>query len=625
MTIKVSALSERLRVTPQRPGVYIMRDANQTVLYVGKATNLRNRLRTYFGSATGKELKIKRLMSRTIDFEYIVTDSSSEALILENTLIKRHKPQFNARLKDDKTYPYIKIDRTEDFPQIYITRKVIKDGSAYFGPFATAGSIRKTMNLLKKLFPYRSCTKTITGNDARPCLEYFINRCAAPCIGAINKDDYHKIIDQVILFMEGKTEPVVTELRQKMLDRSLNLEFENAAVLRDQMRAIERVAEEQRIKTGSTGSHDQDAIGMAIMNDQACLEVFFIRHGKLTGHDTFVMDGAQDETPEEIMAGFVKQFYQSSPYLPRDILLQHAPADCKIIEEWLRQQRGGPVSISVPQRGTNRRMVDMAAENASHQLDQIKFKWWNNSDALHEALTELQEEMNLPSLPRRIECYDISNIQGSNPVGSMVTFEDGVPKKSHYRRFKIKQITGINDYSMMQEMLRRRFRRLSTIPDPEPGYKPASSSKLKTTSWTETPNLVLIDGGKGHLSAALEVLLELGIDNVPLASIAKENEWVYVPWTREPIVLARNSPALHILQQVRDEAHRFAVTFHRNLRSKTSVASSIDLVTGVGPKKKRMLMRRFGSVKKIKEATLDEITAVPGMTRSLAIRLKHTL
>ncbi|MQF69480.1 excinuclease ABC subunit UvrC [SAR202 cluster bacterium AD-804-J14_MRT_500m] len=625
MTTKVFAFSERLRVTPQKPGVYIMTDRHQKVLYVGKATNLRNRLRTYFGSPSRREPKISRLMSHMVDFEYIVTDSSGEALILENTLIKSHKPPFNARLKDDKTYPYIKIDQTEDFPQIYITRKVTGDGSAYFGPFATAGSIRKSMNLIKKLFPYRSCTKTITGNDPRPCLEYFINRCAAPCIGAITKDDYHKIIDQVILFMEGNTAPVITELRQKMLERSLNLEFEQAAVLRDQMRAIEQVAEEQRIKTGSTGSHHQDAIGMATLNDQACLEVFFIRHGKLTGHDAFVMDGTQDETPEKIVAGFVKQFYQSAPYLPRHILLQHAPEDSKEITEWLRKQRGGPVSISVPKRGSNRRMVDMAAENASQHLAQMKVKWWNNIDALHGALAELQEELNLPALPRRIECYDISNIQGSNPVGSMVTFEDGVSKKSHYRRFKIKQITGINDYAMMQEMLRRRLRRMTRAADLDLVHKSNSSSKLETASWTEVPDLVLIDGGKGHLSAALEVLLELGVDNVPLASIAKENEWIFVPRTPEPIILARNSPALHILQRVRDEAHRFAITFHRNLRSKSSVASAIDLITGIGPKKKRMLMRRFGSVRKIKEATLDEITAVPGMTRSLAVRLKHTL
>ena len=625
MTAKVSAFSERLAVTPNKPGVYIMKDSRDKVLYVGKAAGLRNRLRSYFGSPSGQVPKIRRLMSRMADFEYIVTDSPGEALILENTLIKRHKPPFNARLKDDKTYPYIKIDRKEDFPQIYITRRVGRDGAAYFGPFATAGSIRKTLNLLKKLFPYRSCTKVITGKDPRPCLEYFINRCAAPCIGAISKDEYHKIIDQVVLFMEGNTEPVVAALRHQMRERSDNLEFERAAVLRDQVRAIERVAEEQRIKTGSTGSHDLDAIGMATMNDQACMEVFFIRRGKLVGRDTFVMDGTQDEPPERIVAGFVKQFYQSASYFPRRILLQHAPEDGDEIEEWLRGQRGGAVTLSVPQRGENRRMVEMAAENASQYLAQMRVKWWSNADALQEAMTELQEELSLPALPRRIECYDISNIQGSNPVGSMVTFEDGAPKPSHYRRFKIKRVTGIDDYSMMQELLRRRFRRLAESRVKESVDGSLFEVEKKEQSWGEVPDLVIIDGGKGHLSAALEVFLELGIDYVPLSSLAKENEWIYVPQTPEPIVLARNSQALHMVQRVRDEAHRFAITFHRKLRSRSSVASAMDLVTGIGPKRKKMLIRRFGSVKGIKQASVDDIAAVPGMTRSLAARLKQTL
>ena len=624
----IPSLANRLRVTPVGPGVYQMKDEQGRVLYVGKAANLRSRLRSYFTPAAHHEPKIRRMLTRVTDYDYIVTDSPAEALILENTLIKKHRPPFNARLKDDKTYPYIKIDRAEEFPQIYITRRVENDGAVYFGPFATAHSIRKTLALLKKLFPYRSCTKVITGKDARPCLEYFINRCAAPCTGEIDKENYHKIIDQVVLFMEGKTEPVLADLKKKMLEASDKLEFERAAVLRDQTRAIERVSEEQQIKTASARGHDLDAIGMATQNDQACLEVFFVRNGKLIGRDTFVMDGTQDDPPERVMTGFVKQFYQSTPFVPKRILLQHKLEETDEIQQWLREKRGGAVTIRMAQRGPNRRLVELAAANAEQQLSQMRVKWWSNTDALQEAMTELQEELNLPAPPRTIECYDISNIQGSHPVGSMVTFEDGAPRTSRYRRFKIKKVEGIDDYAMMQEMLRRRFRKLAQSHGKGasgPNGVDGSFAEKPARGWDKTPDLVIIDGGKGHLSAALEVFLELGIDFIPLSSIAKENEWIFVPQTPEPIALSRRSPALHLVQRVRDEAHRFAVTYHRKLRSKSSTQSSLDMVQGIGPKRKRMLMRRFGSLKGIREAALDEIMTVPGITRSLALRLKQSI
>jgi excinuclease ABC subunit C len=602
-----------------------MKDAQSKVLYVGKAANLQNRLRSYFHSS-GHEPKISRMLSRLADFEFIVVDSAAEALILENTLIKRHKPPFNARLKDDKTYPYIKIDRKEDFPQIYVTRRVENDGSVYFGPFATAHSIRKTLDLLKKLFPYRSCTKVITGKDARPCLEYFIKRCSGPCIGAINKEDYHKIIDQVILFMEGKTDKVMTDLKQKMLEHSDQLEFERAATLRDQLQAIERVVEEQRIKTGSAGGDDIDVVGIAQRDNQACVQVFFIRNGRLTGHDNFVMDGTQDEPPERVIARFLQQYYLSATYVPRRILLQYPSEETEDIQTWLRQKRQGAVSLEAPQRGDNRKLVLMASENAEQHLNQLRVKWWSNADALQEAVTELQEALDLQESPRRIECYDISNIQGTNSVGSMVVFEDGAPRPGLYRRFKIKSVPGVDDYSMMQEMLRRRFKRLSEMRGKAKDRAPDGDYfDDKDARWGVEPNLVLIDGGKGHLSAALEVFLELGIDFIPLASIAKENEEIFIPHTPEPIVLPKNSSALHLVQRIRDEAHRFAITYHRKLRSRGSLKSSINLVTGIGPKRKKMLLRRFGSLKGIKDAAVEDIAAVPGMTQSLALRLKQTL
>ena len=622
--------AHRLRITPEAPGVYMLKDAKDKVLYVGKASSLRNRIRSYFGSPHNLAPKIRRMVSRVVDFEFIVTDSEAEAIILECTLIKKFRPSYNARLKDDKTYPFLKIDLTEDFPQVYITRRVAEDGARYFGPFASAGSVRKTLNVLKKLFPYRSCTKVITGKDPRPCLEYYINRCVAPCIGAVNKEEYHKVVQQVIMFMEGKTERVVGDLREKMEQSSQNLEFEQAAVLRDQIRSIQRVIESQRIKVATDAKHDQDAIAMAEGQDQAWIEVFFIRRGKLIGRDHYIMEGTQDESPGHILGEFIKQFYQSASFVPPRILLGNPLEEENLIQEWLRAKRGAAVALTCPLRGEQHKLIEMVAENAVQGLTQMRAKWLSNADAVQQAMVELQEELNLPNPPRRIECYDISNIQGTNAVGSMVTFQDGLPKLDHYRRFRIKSVDTINDYAMMQEMLRRRFKRLASLKgkgssETKEGQGVEEASTARDERWGVVPDMVLIDGGKGHLSAALEVFLELGIDFIPLASIAKENEWLFVPQTPEPIVLSANSQALYLVQRIRDEAHRFAITYHRKLRSKASIASPVDLVQGIGPKRKRMLMRRFGSTKGIKDAAIDDIAAVQGMTRSLAVRLKESL
>jgi excinuclease ABC subunit C len=560
------------------------------------------------------------MVAQIADFEFIVTDTESEALILENTLIKRYRPYYNARLKDDKTYPYLKIDLNEEFPRIYITRQVARDGARYFGPFATAGSVRQTMDLVKKLFPYRSCTKHITGSDPRPCLEYFIHRCVAPCSGYATREEYDEVIQQVILFMEGNTEVVTRDLRRKMTEASLNLEFERAGVLRDQIRSIDKVVEEQQIKVDGDPGTDLDAIAMAQGTNETWVEVFFVRRGKLIGRDRFLMEGTEGESPGLVLGQFAKQFYQSALVIPPTLLLQHELEEDRLIREWLRERRGGVVKLLYPKRGHNKKLLDVVAENASQGLVQQRVKWMNNADVIQQAIAELQEELSLPDLPQRMECYDISHIQGSNVVGSMVVFQDGKPRPGHYRRFQIKTVEGVDDYASMQEMLRRRFKRLATA-----RTRSQRDGETSTDSWAMAPELVLIDGGKGHLSAALEVFLELGLDDIPLASLAKENEWLYVPHTPEPIILPRRSQALYLVQRLRDEAHRFAITYHRNLRSKGSLRSSIDMVTGIGPKRKRMLLRRFGSVQAIKEAPLDEIAAVPGLTRSLALRLKQTL
>ena len=616
-------VEQRLLTTPELPGVYLMKDSRGSVLYVGKAAILRNRLRQYFSSSTNIPNKTRRMLGHLHDFEYIITESASEALILENTLIKRYKPRYNARLKDDKTYPYLKIDTNEDYPRVYITRRVLKDGADYFGPFATSGTVRKTMDLVKRLFPYRSCTKNITGTDARPCLEYYINRCIAPCTGQASKEDYSKVINQVLMFMNGDTTAVTDDLKTNMNKASEELEFERAAVLRDRIKAVEKVTEERRMKVEANPVSDMDVIAMSQGSNESWVEVFFIRKGKLIGRDHFFMEGTQDYESDLILGQFVKQFYQTAALVvPPRIVIQHMPEDAETITEWLREVRGGSVRLICPQRGIHKQLLDTVATNADQGLNQHRVTRMSDNSIVQQAATELEEELSLPLPLRRMECYDISHIQGSNTVASMVVFEDGRPKPAHYRRFKIKTVDGVDDFESMREVLRRRFKRLATARAAE---QTGDTALVEVDSFGVIPDLVLIDGGKGQLSAALEVFLEMGIDDVPLASLAKENEELFVPHTPEPIVLPRNSQALHLVQRIRDEAHRFAITFHRNLRSKDSLKSPIDNVTGIGPKRKRMLMRRFGTLKGIKEAAVDDIASVPGMTRSLAIRLKQTI
>ena len=609
-----------LAATPTKPGVYIMKDAKAAVLYVGKAANLRNRLRSYFGAPGETSRKLYELMPRVADFEYIVTDSEAEALLLENNLIKRHQPRFNIRLKDDKNYPYIKIDVQQDWPRLDITRRVYNDGARYFGPFASASSLRKTMALLKRLFPYRSCTKTITGKDPRPCLEYYIHRCVAPCIGLVNREEYHQVIQQVILFLEGRHDRVLRDLHAEMEKAAEELKFERAAVIRDQVRAIERVAQEQ--KAVSIERQDQDLIGLAEGEDEAWVEVFFIRQGNLTGRDHFIMQGTRDESPSTIMGEFIKQFYLSASFVPPEILLQHEPSELESLRGLVVERRGKRVDLKVPARGERRKLVALVAKNAQEGLEQRRVKWLADRDKVTTALEELQEQLSLERPPARIETYDISNIQGSNAVGSMVLFSNGQPKPSSYRRFKIRTVQGVDDYSMMQEMLRRRFGKMGKARDGEQAQRAVDGDG---TEWGAVPDLVLIDGGKGHLNAALQVMLELGLASIPLASVAKREEELFIPEMADPVILPRHSQGLYLVQRMRDEAHRFAITYHRKLRSRRSIGSAVDEITGIGPKRKRALLRRFGSVQALREAPIEEIASVMGMTRSLAERVKASL
>ncbi len=606
---------------PTRPGVYLFKDSSSKFLYVGKAANLRNRLRSYFATPYGMMPKTRRLMQQAVDFEFVVTDSESEALILENTLIKRHRPQFNTRLRDDKTYPYIKIDPTEEFPQVYFTRRVLNDGARYFGPFASTGSIRKTLNLVKKLFPYRSCTKPITGTDARPCLEYYIHRCVAPCVGYADKDSYKEVIQQVLMFLEGKTGDVVRHLNRRMTDSADNLQFEQAARIRDQIQAIERVNEEQKMV--SLRSQDMDIVAMAQERNEAWVEAFFIRKGMLVGRDHFIMDGVQDEEEGKVISTFIQQFYDRASYVPPLVLIQHEADETPLLTEWLSARRGGPVSLQIPVRGEKRKLMSLVGENAAQGLSMSRIRKLSSQGALDIAMTEVQEALGLPRLPNRIECYDISNISGTDAVGSMVVFQNGAPSKQHYRRFKIKTVDGPDDFAMMREMLQRRFKRMAK----QENDNADADADPVDNPWENVPDLILIDGGKGHLSAVQTVFLEMGIstDKVPLASLAKQEEEVFVPHSQEPMILPRNSQGLFLVQRVRDEAHRFAITYHQKLRSKRQTQSGLDTVQGVGPKRRKLLIQRFGSVQGIREASMEELTTVPGMTVALAQNIKEQL
>ncbi|MFO7995754.1 MAG: excinuclease ABC subunit UvrC [Dehalococcoidia bacterium] len=594
-----------MKTLPAKPGVYLFKDEEGKVIYVGKAANLSTRVRSYFGAASNLSVKTRRLVAKIQDFEFIVTNSEQEALILECNMIKKHIPRYNMRLKDNKTFPYLKININEDWPGVCITRRVEKDGARYFGPFASAGSVRKTLRLLKKIFPFRSCSKRIEGRDKRPCLNYYIHRCLGPCIGAVEKQEYHEVIEQVMLFLQGKQELILAELNSKMKAAAQQLRFERAALLRDQIKAIEEVIEGQRIAVALQG--DQDIIALAQNEKQAYVELFLIRNDRLIGRDHFVMEGIYGEPPGEIMTSFVKQYYASASYIPPLILLQHPVDEPAVLSQWLKHQRGGRVQLQVPQRGTKKKLIDSVAENAARGLQLAQAKQMR-AEAINSGLQELKNRLRLPRMPLRIECYDVSNIQGTSATGSMVVLEKGLPKPAHYRRFRIRTVVGADDYAMLQETLRRRFGRGLT----------------DEGAWT-SPDLVLIDGGRGQLNAALKLRQEFGLDSIPMVSLAKENEEVFVADEPNPVHIARDSPALHILQRARDEAHRFAISYHRKLRSKEAIASALDNIPGIGPERKKALLKKFGSIEAIKQASLEELRQTKGITLALAKQVKEYL
>jgi len=643
-----------LRRLPTGPGVYLMKNASGRVLYVGKADALRSRVRSYFAERGPEDARIVRMVTEVADVDYIVTDTVSEAYLLESNLIKEHRPRFNIRLRDDKSYPFVKITLGEDFPRIVRTRRLVRDGSRYFGPYASASSVDETLKLLRKIFPFRSCNLDIPEGKRvleRPCLLYFINRCQGPCIQAIEKAQYRGTIDQIVDFLDGRQEPIAAQLRHEMEANAEALRYEAAATARDKLRAVERTMEQQKMAAFSRAEHD--VIGMAREEDDACFQVMQVRNGKLIGREHFVVEGARDVTEAEVLGSFLQQYYASTDALPRAVLAPLMPAGAEDLAAYLADRRGVRVSISMPERGEKRRLVALATQNAVEALQRERAEWLADTAKRDEALGELASALGLARVPERIECYDMSNIQGTSAVGSMVVFIDGKPEPREYRRFRIRSGDTPDDFRMMAEVLRRRFSRVAKLRHetgalslaevgadeaPEGGGEPDEPVDLdpnagpiegngggpRETGWA-VPDLVIVDGGKGQLSAAVSALGELGITDIPLAGLAKRFEELYLPGRSTPVVLPRRSQALYLVQRIRDEAHRFAITYHRDVRGKRALHSELDDVEGIGPGRKKVLLKRFGSVRRIRQASVEEVADVPGISRELAERLKAHL
>jgi len=621
-TDRRASLEAQVASFPSSPGVYLFKDTKGRVIYVGKADVLRDRVRSYFGPSL--EVRHVRMVERAERLEYVVTGSISEAYLLENNLIKQHHPRYNIRLKDDKSYPYVKITLGEDFPRILRTR-ILGDRSArYFGPFANAKSVDQSLDLLQKLFPYRTCKLRIDADadgrgktvppsalpGGRPCLLYDLKRCTAPCVGHTTRDEYRATIDRSVLFLEGRYETLARDAKKEMEAASAALEFERAALMRDRVVAIERTLDRQEVHAYK--GDDFDVLAAAIAEGDAVVQLFRVRDGTVVGRDHFALEGSEGATPAEVVASFLRLHYSAAGALPPEIVSPVPLPESDTLEVFLAERRGGPLKIHVPQRGRKRHLAELAARNAADALEQERVRWLADRGKTDVALKELQDTLGLEGPPKRIECYDVSHVQGTSVVASMVVFEDGRPAKSQYRRFRAKVQDRNDDFANMRETLRRRFARSS------------QADEVTGTAWT-LPDLVILDGGKGQLSAGLDALADAGRLQIPIVALAKEREELFRPEQNAPIVLPRTSQGLYLVQRIRDEAHRFAVTYHQNVRSKRAIHSALDEVAGVGPAKKRALLRKFGSVRGMREAPLDDLAAVAGVGPALAKRIKDAL
>ncbi len=612
-----------LATLPAKPGCYLMKNAEGTIIYVGKAINLKNRVRSYFHADSSHDSKTRRLVRQIADIEWIVVGSELEALILEMNLIKRHRPKYNIKLKDDKRYPYIKIHWNDPFPKVTVTRHMVEDGSRYFGPYTSAWAVYQTLDVLRRVFPYLTCDRVITGQDQRACLYYDIKLCLAPCIGAVNQAQYRQMISDLMDFLSGHSEPVLARVQAEMDKAAEELRFEKAAALRDQIKAMQNIMERQKVIFASDYK-DSDVIALARADGEACVQIFFIRAGKLIGREYFILEGTEDAADAEVMEQFVKQFYTEAASVPQQVLLPHEIEEAKIIGEWMRSRRGGEkVEIRVPKEGQTRELVQMAAENASETLSALRTQWQADSHKQEQALAELQSALNLPAPPNRIECYDVSHTQGVATVGAMIVFEQGVPAKGQYRKFNIDStsIGAPDDFASMEEMLTRRFRRWQSAEEAASG----PGSKVDA-SFSRLPDLVIVDGGKGQLGRVVKVLENFGLaEKVPVVGLAKQEEEIFFPHRSNSLKLPRHSQGLYLVQRIRDEAHRFGITAHRARRSKQGMASALDSVPGVGPARRKALLKHFGSVDKIRSATMEELASVQGINADVAESIKASL
>ena len=609
---------------PAEPGVYLFKDARGRVLYVGKADVLRDRIRSYFGPS--QDVRHVRLVERADRLEYVLTGSVSEAYLLEANLIKQHRPRYNIRLKDDKSYPYVKVTLGEDFPRILRTRQLGDRSARYFGPYANAKSVDESLDLLQKLFPYRTCTLTIVAAEdgrgrtvppsalpgGRPCLLYHLKRCTAPCVGAGTKGEYRATIDRSVQFLEARYEALARDLRRDMALASEGLDYERAGVLRDRVQAIDRTTDRQEVHAYK--GDDFDALGAAIAEGDAAVQLLRVRDGTVVGRDHFFLEGTEGATTSEVLGSFLRQHYAAATTFPPEIVVPETIPDAATFVAFAEEKRGTHVELHVPQRGKKRRLIELAVRNAQDALEQERVRWLADRGKTETALGELQRALGLEGPPKRIECFDVSHVQGTNVVSSMVVFEDGRPAKQAYRRFRTKLGDRNDDFANMRDTLRRRFARSAATSEPH----------SKDASWP-VPDLVILDGGKGQLSAGIAALSDAGLLQIPITALAKEREELFLPGRPDPVILPERSQGLFMVQRIRDEAHRFAVTYHQQLRAKKATGSVLDEIQGVGPAKKRALLRTFGSVRGMRDATEAELAGVAGVGPALAERIKQAI
>lgn len=601
-------IDEELKKLPDKSGVYLMKDDSGQIIYVGKAISLKKRVRQYFQNSSSKATKVRAMVKNIKEFEYIITDTEVEALILEANLIKKHKPKYNVLLRDDKQYPYIKVTTNETYPRVFKTRNIKKDGAKYFGPYTSSGAVNDTLDIIRNLYPIRTCKMNIDKGQRkkRPCLNYYIGKCMAPCQGNVDEKKYMDMINEIIMFLNGKEEKLVQIIEEKMKMASKELDFELAAKYRDKIMSLKHILEKQKIV--STKMVDQDIIGMARAMDESCIQIFFVRAGKVMGREHFILDDTESMNRGEILSAFVKQFYLGAAYVPKEVLIEEDFEDREVVEKWLSEKRGSKVYMKIPKRGDRNQLMEMVRTNAMNVLNQYSDRIKGKTLEAKEALQQLSEIMGLEELPIRIEAFDISNIQGVESVGSMVVFQNGQKVPRYYRRFKIKSVIGSNDYGSMEEIIRRRFNR--GIEE----RRLIKNNKVKMKSFSVFPDLIMIDGGKGQVNIAKKVIDKMGID-IPICGLVKdENHRTRgIIYNNKEIKLPVGSKAFNLITRIQDEAHRFAISYHRTLRDKKVFKSVLDDIKGVGPKRKLELLKALGSVENIRKASLEELRAVKGM------------